>query len=382
MTFRIMLLWQEMREIIRIPGFLYSEYQLLAYLLTHPLALSTPRSTLPLAIGHSTVGLSPPLITIPEHGGSSNCVALSPQTSCTSGEILDSFSIALSQDFTEDTDMREIVFTSRTYQAPAKYVSTTCVVQLEAVDVVVSCIGKSCAVSMMRISSFKPNSTTLTVLENMPLVFAYANPAWPEIPAEMSSTIENWIVNPSMPILKGQYFPGGTSGLVNVSKVPLDVFSARFAMAFNTFSYVGIGGVEITSSLPAQFSSVDSSTPTISAPGTTYTMRTVYRCSWGWLAVLLISCVIVIALILTEIYLARLVVGPDILGYVSTVTHGGSAAAPKEAVGGSAIDGAQRTRLLAREKVRLQDIQPQEPVGKIALVPGDGAPLVKGRKYL
>ena len=63
--------------------------------------------------------------------------------------------------------------------------------------------------------------------------------------------------------------------------------------------------------------------------------------------------------------LSKITKAPDVLGYVSTMTRDNEYVRVPE--GGSTLDGMQRARYLARMKVQLANVRPEDEAGLIAL---------------
>ncbi|KAK8174776.1 hypothetical protein BC567DRAFT_289802, partial [Phyllosticta citribraziliensis] len=153
----------------------------------------------------------------------------------------------------------------------------------------------------------------------------------------------------------------------NYSDVPMPVFSARLAMLINTFWYSVLN--------TSIFLNVDSASPSptdynfgswgnMTGNWTTPTLQ-VYIVSKPWMALYIIATIILSACALVTIVLQSRTRAPDILGSVSTLTRD-SPYVLTVPPGGSGLDSTERARLLKDVWVRIQDVQPENEIGKIA----------------
>lgn len=160
---------------------------------------------------------------------------------------------------------------------------------------------------------------------------------------------------------------------INISKIPLELFKKRLSTAMNIYWMTGLDPLNVAAGLPEKLQNGKQVEAFVQYD------RLVYLCHWGWLAALILTCLVVVAVILTNAVLQSKVLGPDILGYVSTMTHDNKfIPVPK---GGSGVTGIERTLKLADLKLRLQDVRPDQDIGQIALASVQGERLQKGRKY-
>jgi hypothetical protein len=114
--------------------------------------------------------------------------------------------------------------------------------------------------------------------------------------------------------------------------------------------------------------------------------QTRYVCRWGWWSFFVVACVVLLAVAVAGIVVRAGLTGPDILGYVSSLTR--DSPYVKVAEGGSALDGADRARLLRGLRVQLRDaMDGTGEVGRLVFgsveetEEGVKRPVV-GRKYL
>ena len=86
---------------------------------------------------------------------------------------------------------------------------------------------------------------------------------------------------------------------------------------------------------------------------------------WHAVVLLLITLFLQLAGLATML-LTAVIRAPNVLGFVSSLTRDSPYLAPIVPPGGSMLDGAERARVLGDVRVRLVDVKPEEPVGRIA----------------
>jgi hypothetical protein len=177
----------------------------------------------------------------------------------------------------------------------------------------------------------------------------------------------------------------GLVGYVDLTSLSVEAYTERFSLLFNTYwhSFCNLQalteteiGLDFASTMPpsVMFNQTDVD---VHLAGQFYTVH------FGYLAVFLVcSCIGLLAGTLAVIIKYNTLV-PDILGSVSTLTRDN----PHTPVpyGGSTLDGVEFTRHVMNMPVRFVDVQPDAPVGKIALstmvAVNDAQHLRSGRLY-
>jgi len=111
------------------------------------------------------------------------------------------------------------------------------------------------------------------------------------------------------------------------------------------------------------------------------TDKVVYVCQWGWWAVSVLACLLMMVIASVGAVLRRGLHGPDILGYVSSMTR--DSPYVRLPPGGSALDGTERAWLLRHLQVQLRDVHEGRDIGRLAFASLEGGqkPFVAGRKY-
>ncbi|KAL5321075.1 hypothetical protein ACEPPN_011886 [Leptodophora sp. 'Broadleaf-Isolate-01'] len=166
------------------------------------------------------------------------------------------------------------------------------------------------------------------------------------------------------------YLSGTSSTLSHLTKVDLSLLTQsemeiRLGQVLNT----------LTGNLSA------GNTLEIQAPAETTIFENRYSVNKKWLAMYFISCTVLLAAVLCGIILKAIVIAPDILGWVSSLTRDNPYVGTPG--GGTAMAGWRRARLLGRVRVRIGDVSEKGGVGYIAVGAEDHARgLDKERVYL
>ncbi|KAI9685550.1 MAG: hypothetical protein M1822_004408 [Bathelium mastoideum] len=284
------------------------------------------------------------------------------------------------------------------------YPSAECTIQTSYVELDVFCFGQNCTTLRMRPSTLPHNPTGWTSLdEDNGTVWEY----WPgNFVASMAghpaaaTMKEVYFVNPDNPANEsscGGYLEGPT----NCDPLTLErlydprTFSISLTQLMNTH-WLSYAGPEITTnnlqSSPLCYDSADLGplddefqicqyvhNTTATVQNTTQ----VIICNEGWFAVLILASLVMLTSTIWRATTSFLRKAPDILFNVSTLTQDNPYAAVPS--GGSAMDGAERTRLLQGLTVRLGDVEPGKDVGHVGLgvISGQEAvgPFIPGRLY-
>jgi hypothetical protein len=118
-----------------------------------------------------------------------------------------------------------------------------------------------------------------------------------------------------------------------------------------------------TSGLPPRMLTMDSTNATISQ------QVLVYRANAGWVASLVLCSCVLLLLGIYSFFLSLFITAPDIFDYVSSFTRDNPHI--ETPAGGSALDGAERARLLRKLPVQLGDTDQGAETGYIALRSAD-----------
>jgi hypothetical protein len=189
--------------------------------------------------------------------------------------------------------------------------------------------------------------------------------------------IEKWLLNPPNALQSG--FGTIKSQYKTYDAVPLEIFSNRLAMVLNTHLHASLnlsillGDNEITPATADyrwQNSTADWSEPI-----------TIYRVRRSWFVLFTISTAVLAVCAVANLVLRCMIRVPDFLGSVSALTRDSPFVHVQTPA--STADGVERTLLLRDRRVVIGDVQPENPVGRIALsdAPGTIVRLKPGRKY-
>jgi hypothetical protein len=264
-----------------------------------------------------------------------------------------------------------VTFASEIYQPStglSTYAYSQCHFSQSFVNSHLTCNGNICAVDKMQRAPTP--STTLSISPIFGQAFVNVSASSDE---HESSLTETYIFNPPTVDKINQQ--------VDISTVPLNLFTQRFGLLFNSLLQCGYSPTFQTGGL----NPLDSTGEAVAATKATYTDTTpVYITNWGWLVVLLVSSVILLVAGAAGAIFDAQTIGPDILGFASSIVRSSRfKGAVPEKVKSSATGAAERARALGDMKVMLQDVKAGKEVGKIALAPvEEGAePLKRGRLY-
>lgn len=172
------------------------------------------------------------------------------------------------------------------------------------------------------------------------------------------TTLEQYIQDPP------SSFEYGLS--ITYDQLDMDVFEARLAMLLNTFwrismnqsTPLGLDGVSLNrTDYYAQFwGHADGEWQTLASRH--------YKIHHRWFTLFTTATAVMTACAVANIALRTRIRAPDILGAISTLTR--DTPFVDALPGGSTLDGASRAKLLKDKWVRLQDVKPEDSVGRIA----------------
>ena len=246
------------------------------------------------------------------------------------------------------------------------YNLTLCEVGTEYVDARVQCSratvqgDMACSVREMRRTpelKDKGNLTALDigrtnyVLKHIPYTIASLHPSEPSI-------LEKWLHNPSR-----AFWPNYSMDTVRYENISLPVFSNRLAMVLNTYLKATFNMTITVGSDGTSIDHVDANWANTTGTWTEFT-DSVYYISKPWFALYFISAIVLLLCALANTILRCLIHVPDIFGSISALTRNSVFVdVPTPA---SDMDGTERARLLQDKWVMIQDVRPDEAVGRIA----------------
>ena len=264
-----------------------------------------------------------------------------------------------------------INFTAGSLASPEIF-NAVCELTRSSVESNITCDGSSCKATHIRRSIFDLRPPGYTALLHS-VVGNNFKVDWPTAAGShhegTSTSTEYFLSDPTLRNLPDMMSGEG----VNLVGIPAEVFSERFAILLNTYYQCGLvpwlrtGNLPVTQTgLNGLNSSLNDETgafnPTIVS---TIYISHVYIYNRTWAAISFATSAVLILCGLCGAILRFRTRGPQILGYVSTMTRDNPYL--KLPQGGCTLDGLDRTRLLKDVKVMLQDVAPYEDVGHIAL---------------
>lgn len=261
------------------------------------------------------------------------------------------------------TEPRSIIIESSSapgLENPGPYISTfNCTVTFPSISSNVSCIardtsavGRDCAVNAVRRESSLQDGFS-TPLDHEPTFTNFTR-----------SVTE--ILLPSIPFIRlTSNMTGPEARLYNVAVLDLiQSFNAYWSLTLDAnYVYYGSPGSPRTARR-------------VTTARGSYVYNT-YGCNYGWLAVLMISNLVLLAINILGSLMRIRTLSPDILGSLSTLTRDNPHVADNVPAGGTTLDGLERSRLLFDVRVRLEDVKEESSVGHVAL--GSHTSLQKAR---
>jgi hypothetical protein len=190
-----------------------------------------------------------------------------------------------------------------------------------------------------------------------------------EISNNSLTMTERYILNPSNMSDPGKFF-------INLTAVPLPDFTQRLSLLVNTFYSGGFapqfqtGNLEDNTTVEIYDGPHFLRNQSIVASTTAnfgYQSETlyVYTVSWVWVIVQEICSVTLLVFGIASVIWEANTLAPDLLGFASSVPRKSKYVKfPKL---GSTLDGAERAREMADEKVMIQDVRPDDAEGMIVL---------------
>ncbi len=167
-----------------------------------------------------------------------------------------------------------------------------------------------------------------------------------------------------------------SSSIANWTKITEEVFSARFSQLLNTFwlasqstyTIIDQGGANISS-----FYNLTTEQPTLGyrmATADILETRPVYQANFVWVALLLVVSLVLFLCALASLVTRLLILAPDMLGFVSTLTKDNALFQEHDVMAlSSTLSGQDRARKLRHLRVMIADVRPEDEIGHIALAP-------------
>jgi len=261
---------------------------------------------------------------------------------------------------------------------------TNCTIDYVHTESLVSCpTADSCSVIRVRpsqsdtrprwISPFDDNSIAYNFALNFPQAAGQNGQSGQSTPTEV---FMSFLSSP----YTGAASAASTQGFVNLFGLGSSELSARLSLVLSTYWQVSTGPTTYTAGLPANANPVDvnddnpvteqasfvTNSEFVTLGGTSHntTTRPIWVCSFVWASLLFASSSILLVVGLAGLVLKLRTRGPDMLGFVSSLTHD-NVHVPLG--GGGAVLGMERSRLLKNMRLKIGDVKAREEVGHIAL---------------
>jgi hypothetical protein len=252
---------------------------------------------------------------------------------------------------------------------PARGASVICRISTEYVEASVDCLGLACRVGRVRASQRRHPHPNLVALEFSDLFRAFSA----EFPravgtgnAAGKNPAEFFIDNPTNTLFNT------TRKDVQVSRVEPGDIAVRLGQLVNTYYMSSLSPWTLMAAQMDDGGPQAGVSANFSAAANLVVNSDIYVCRWAWWGVFVGACLVMVATAGLAAALTYLCPGPDILGFVSTMARDSPHVCV--AAGGSALDGADRARLLKGLRVQLQDVQSEEELGKLAFASLQGRP--------
>lgn len=196
-------------------------------------------------------------------------------------------------------------------------------------------------------------------------------------PTAVSAGYSSAVLNPFDDYIAGSnetYRTSPTDHKRILDNIPDRMISDRLTTLLNTYWQAGSWGTQVTrANLYNQpeypwNGTADSTAPErfINATEAVFSHQIpVYRADIGWIVSLILITTILLLLGLVNVAMSFLTIAPDLFYYASSLARENPYTNIPD--GGTALDGAERSRLLKRMKVQIADVSPDNNIGYVVL---------------
>jgi hypothetical protein len=313
-------------------------------------------------------------------------VSVSPFSHISTGFFLDTTTPIASQDpeailrqnvyYKNETDRilkaRDIIFGNRGHDENTSTNSvdsiTTCFINMEYVEARVFCNRLaqhdklSCRIVALRPSQRPHLSSNWTELDVPPgqTTMGFFPYIFGSQHVDTSTPTEVFMSDPPTAFTKANLL----GHPVILSRVPIDVFENRLGLVFNTFFNTVLSPTTVVGGQTNRLDGGDS--VLLNSTGIwTYQRGSAYKVHWGWLVIYLLAVLVLCVNAIWAVVVRFSLHIPEILGNVSSLTRDSLFIAVP--AGGSIFDGDERARILKGLWLRVQDVDQNSEVGRIAL---------------
>lgn len=265
-----------------------------------------------------------------------------------------------------------------------------CSVRVRDVSSLVRCQSQNCLIQGMRDSPVRVEQRlgvdfiSYSNMLNMLPVVAVGAKSHAVTALFGSSPIERWLVDPSTNFAEINTF-------VNISTVPLPLFTSRLQMVYNTFWQSSYGAEFRFGNIPDNHTVTSQVDRGIQFDGFNTTQGftfsfdgEMYVCNKAYAGLLIIISIMLVVVGIAGVVLKAITLAPDIIGFASTSVRDNPYCVPgNRAAPSSADDGLDYAVALKDVRVMIGDVRHNTEVGHIAFTTegAGGDRLVKGRKY-
>ncbi|EON61763.1 hypothetical protein W97_00979 [Coniosporium apollinis CBS 100218] len=286
------------------------------------------------------------------------------------------YSWALKTERIADNSSRYLALTSNTNDPPprnwvyfsyddtdnARMSYAECTMRTRHVEVQVHCKGRSCEVVRMRDSTLPHLPSGWTFLDDSHQnTYIFTLNLQQAVMANMftPSAVQRYFTNPGSPF-------NTTAKMPRLYTVGPKSFAISFAQLLNTFWLAGIGAFVVPGGIPHSDSNLGNGTNVLQATNAVMSeSEEILVCDKRWLATLLVSTSAMFIAGVVGLALGFVRRGPDLAMDIATMTRDNPYMNLPQ--GGSALDCAERSRLLRNIRVRFGDVTPHGEVGYAAI---------------
>ncbi|KAL6233105.1 hypothetical protein BDW75DRAFT_252220 [Aspergillus navahoensis] len=238
-----------------------------------------------------------------------------------------------------------------------------CTMSYIRLEAQVACEHSSCAVTRLRRSEKDPRSSSLPPFNN---AADHRYNKWTAV-----YNIIRWFPH-AVHYIYGDLSLFDPHYYRDWSTVNAENFSTRFSTVFNTFYQASLATDVIPfADLSDPINLTTSSPSYLRAEVATFVSNlTVYQSCLPWLIIFIVTTVLLLLSALAGLYFRSIIIAPDILGYVSSLTRDNPHVSLP--AGGSTLFGEERAKLLRDLPVQIADVDQHRSLGRISLASRSG----------
>lgn len=249
-------------------------------------------------------------------------------------------------------------------------IQANCTVVTSYVEVAVHCNNRECGVKSIRNSTLNNPQRTWTNLDSIWRVWSDFGLGWSL--AESTGVNYDSAFTPALTYIVNPQNPFDDSIQPDVFNAGKDRFQLCLTQLMNTFWLAGIDKTAVpagsnNTDLAGSVNHDHAILRSTAAPATVSTNFEILVCYRPWFAILMISCLILLAASFATIVLDTWRIGPDVDMSISSMTRDNPFVGSTGIVPGSWEDAVHRGLKLKRVRVKLGDVLPDAEVGHVAI---------------